>query len=1527
MSGANQLVASSESSTSVAGKLHHSRRMRAWVIAAHALMCVLLLAIPIKSFSQSCPTLPASSVWINGGFPGLGEGDATFVCNAYIAYYNGLFGGPNGNATISLTSCPGPALPTGTITSFTFTYDQIPTPHGASQGGMPVYGLFTVVSATSASSCPQYWVIATPPVQADVQCRNCVGDPINPPVGNVYFTEDDVKFEGDGVVGFRRFYNSADITGADAVTGWRHSYDRSINTVYQPSSTNYPGQSATVSPQYSTPASACVTGFAAIQSSVSAWSGATASYSSGVCSVTKASVLIATLPIQSYPDPQPPATPVEYDVIRDDGQTLRYPVNGSTVVNPPGISIRLAVSGSGFTVTDDDDDVEVYNSAGVLQSITSRAGVVQTISYDSNGLFHEAIDSFGHSVTVARNSQGNIGSITASGGGIVSYAYTGNQLTGVTNLDTTTKAYVYGDGRFANALTSIIDENGNTYSSWGYNAQEQATSTSEAGGVNATSLLYNGDANNSVTVTDALGAVRTFSYSRVGDVNKVAGISGSQCPNCEESEATTYDSYGWVASRTDYNGNLTCYANDPTRGLELVRVEGFAPGSTCPASLSSYTPAFGTLQRKITTTWMSAWREPSLITEPNRTTAFTPDSSGNILTKTVTDLTVTPNVSRTWTYTYNSYGQPLTIKGPRGNGFTDLTTIAYWPCPGTYCGQVETIKNQVGQITTFNAYNAYGQPLTITDPNNVVTTLTYDTGYRLHSRQVGSEITYYTYWPTGLLNTVQLPDSSTITYSYDSAHRLHQITDAAGNYVLYSYDLMSNRTGEETFDSSGVAHRNHTRQFNALSQLWKDINAANTASVTTTYLYDSQGNQTNVNAPLSRNTIKYYDALNRLDQITDPNTGNTYLGYDANDNLASVQDPRAFTTSYSHDGFNDLTKVVSPDTGTTLYAYDSEGNPKTITDARGAVASLSFDDANRLTKIVYSDQTIIYGYDSGTYGVGRLTSASDANHSMSWAYDALGRVSGKGQTVASVTKSVGYSYVNGDLITLVTPSSQTITYGYTNHRITSIQVGSTTLLSGVTYDPFGPATGWTWGNGTTTSKSFDLDGNPSQIVTAGVTNSYAVDDASRITQLTDGGLSSNTWNFTAYDLLDRIKTASSSSKSRGYTYDANGNVTGISGTSTSTETVSTTNNQLKSTTGAIARTYSYDTAGNASYTGEQFTFNQRGRMSVAVSSAGTTNYVYNALGQLIEKSGNGGTTLLVYDEAGHILGEYTSAGALIQETIWMGDTPVATLRPNGTSVSIYYVHTDHLGTPRKVTRPSDNGLMWRYDPDTYGASTTAANGNPAGLGTFVYNLRLPGQYFLSESGLSYNYFRTYDPAVGRYIESDPIGLRGGINPYAYASGDPVSNTDPLGLKVAITGITPASQAALQDAYNTVGTTQTGRMLEMALEDSPNEYLITDFFSSKYPANFLYWNNIISINPNFHPALVGRNKCGEMESQSTPTAVVLGHELGHALANPYSEGPSPDKMDNVNQFENPIREELGLPPRIMYAPPLAFKRTP
>jgi RHS repeat-associated protein len=111
-------------------------------------------------------------------------------------------------------------------------------------------------------------------------------------------------------------------------------------------------------------------------------------------------------------------------------------------------------------------------------------------------------------------------------------------------------------------------------------------------------------------------------------------------------------------------------------------------------------------------------------------------------------------------------------------------------------------------------------------------------------------------------------------------------------------------------------------------------------------------------------------------------------------------------------------------------------------------------------------------------------------------------------------------------------------------------------------------------------------------------------------------------------------------------------------------------------------------------------------------------------------------------------------------------------------VILYYVHADHLNTPRLVTDTSNN-IRWRWESDAFGA--TAPNENPAGVGLLEYNLRFPGQQYDAVVGLHYNYFRDYDPAVGRYVQSDPIGLMGGTNTFAYVMGTPISAFDLLGL--------------------------------------------------------------------------------------------------------------------------------------------------
>ena len=121
--------------------------------------------------------------------------------------------------------------------------------------------------------------------------------------------------------------------------------------------------------------------------------------------------------------------------------------------------------------------------------------------------------------------------------------------------------------------------------------------------------------------------------------------------------------------------------------------------------------------------------------------------------------------------------------------------------------------------------------------------------------------------------------------------------------------------------------------------------------------------------------------------------------------------------------------------------------------------------------------------------------------------------------------------------------------------------------------------------------------------------------------------------------------------------------------------------------------------------------------------------------------------------------------------------PLTVAAPAG-AAKPFFIFSDQINTAREIT-DSAGVKVWQADPEPFGANLP--NENPAGQGVFVYNPRFPGQYYDRETGLHYNYYRDYDPQTGRYIQSDPIGLKGGINTYGYVGGNPLSQYDPYGL--------------------------------------------------------------------------------------------------------------------------------------------------
>jgi YD repeat-containing protein len=241
-----------------------------------------------------------------------------------------------------------------------------------------------------------------------------VGHPINPASGAVYDTIVDVP-SASGSPTFQHFYNSTDSGSPDLRAGWRHSFSRTIQPKYAGTDYRLYAQDQDNSSLYTDEATACISGFAEIKARSSTWANATASYANGVCNLNTGSTRIGTLTLlyTSTPTPDPSTlTLVGYDATRDDGQLISFTLQGGSIAAPPTIGLKLQQTSSGYTLTDESDNIETYDANGKLLSVNSRVGVTQTMSYDSSGRLGTVTDSFGHRLSLSYDGQGRLSSVT-----------------------------------------------------------------------------------------------------------------------------------------------------------------------------------------------------------------------------------------------------------------------------------------------------------------------------------------------------------------------------------------------------------------------------------------------------------------------------------------------------------------------------------------------------------------------------------------------------------------------------------------------------------------------------------------------------------------------------------------------------------------------------------------------------------------------------------------------------------------------------------------------------------------------------------------------------------------------------------------------------------------------------------------------------------------------------------------------------------------------------------------------------------
>ena len=565
------------------------------------------------------------------------------------------------------------------------------------------------------------------------------------------------------------------------------------------------------------------------------------------------------------------------------------------------------------------------------------------------------------------------------------------------------------------------------------------------------------------------------------------------------------------------------------------------------------------------------------------------------------------------------------------------------------------------------------------------------------------------------------------------------------------------------------------------------------------YTYDAAGNIAAIKDALGRQTKFTYDSLNRVASSTDASNNVTTFERNAADQIVKVTDPRNLNTSYLYDGFGNVWRLASPDTKVTNYTYDGAGRLTRTVRANGKQVDYTYDALSRVLSAVAGGQTQAFIYDTCASGKGRVCKVADPSGELTYTYSPEGLRLTQGQKIGTSSVNFGQVYVYdslGRLTGISYPGGVSVGYGYTLGHLTAMtaKIGSTThnVATNIQYMPLGPATGWTYGNGLTRNLLYDQNNTVGDRRLTGVKTmnggstlqslllAYdAGDQVSRIMNYIDTSMSRNY----EYDVLGRLlKESAVGSESTNYStygYDANGNRNSTGGKSPgvmlppSPHVIDTASNRLMSISGG---NFFYDNSGNTTVNpmsrGATYEYDPFNRLNKVVMEGITTHYIVNALGQRNRKTQGTAATQwgYLYGPSGQLEVEYYwGNGAWTHYLRFPGGEPVAMVRGS----QLYMIHADHLGRPEIATN-NGKAVVWRASNRSF--DRVVALDNIGGL-----NLGFPGQYLDTESWLWYNNFRSYSPSIGRYIESDPIGLGGGINTYAYVGGNPVSRIDSSGL--------------------------------------------------------------------------------------------------------------------------------------------------
>jgi RHS repeat-associated protein len=662
----------------------------------------------------------------------------------------------------------------------------------------------------------------------------------------------------------------------------------------------------------------------------------------------------------------------------------------------------------------------------------------------------------------------------------------------------------------------------------------------------------------------------------------------------------------------------------------------------------------------------------------------------------------------------------------------------------------------------------------------------------------------------------------TLTQTFDDYNRLDNFSEHSR---AFNSDFNADGTLDKNTDGKGSVTDYSYDNLLRLTQAVQDQGGTDlaTANALTQYGYDIQDNLTSVTDANGGVTTYIYDDLGDLVSQASPDTGTVQFTRDEAGNVATQTDAKGQLFSYSYDFYNRLITFDAPGTeDDASYGYDTcaqgygrlcqvTGNNSTTHYRYNAFGDVVGFDQSIVTWSGYnqSDSSMNYSYDSAA----RLqTMTYPSGAVVTYGYDASGSISsvildkdGVQTSLFNITKRFpfgdisqanygnGQSYfgsVNNDYRPFIVSSSLQYTVLYYDANGNPAQMYHPQGQSLLNYDAHDRLNTMTGGLG-----SFDYDydpvGNQSQYIQDGVTTTMVYDaNSNRMNSLNGNAVvmdeNGNTTQLRgmtlAYTTDNRLKKVN---RDAAFEYNGMGQrtrklttapgVAGSFGYSSSVVYLYGLNGELLSElgpTGKVVKEYIY----------------REGKPLVMLEHKASSGE--NFLNADLDHDGSISIEdFLIYnfnhgpssDPAYDVNGDGVKNSIDTQIVATCGTNP-GSCEAASYSTSIYYIHNDHLGTPKLLTNSSGQAV-WRATADPFGQASVNEDVDGDGV-SVVFNLRQPGQYYDGESGLYYNYFRYYDPETGRYITSDPIGLAGRVNTYTYVLNNPLKYVDPTGLIIS-----------------------------------------------------------------------------------------------------------------------------------------------